>query len=133
VTPLLPHPYSLILALPLLVPSLLLTFAGTFLLLDRTRQLPASTITSVSGRKKLLERDQTRRDKYGGFEEESDDEDEDWEGEVGGMKKKKGFRFICTGGVGGWLGGWVAGSESFPLPSYLALVPFPVGARSDES
>ncbi|PPR02857.1 hypothetical protein CVT24_002335 [Panaeolus cyanescens] len=89
-TPLLSStPYNLAYTLPLLVFSLVVTFAGTFLTLDRTRSFPSQTPSTSSSTAK-----------YNALP---------IPGSLDLTSKKRKFRWYLEGGIGGLLGGYLFG------------------------
>ncbi|KAF9046313.1 hypothetical protein BJ165DRAFT_1527423 [Panaeolus papilionaceus] len=89
-TPLLSStPYNMAYTLPLLLFSLVITFAGTFLTLDRTRSFPSQAAAATSS-----------TSKYSALP---------IPGSLDLMTKKRRFRWYLEGGVGGLLGGYVFG------------------------
>lgn len=97
-TPLLPTaPYLLAYALPLLLLSLVLTFAGTFLTLDRTRSFPSSSGVGSTYAPLPIP---------GGFTKKS--------------TKSLASKWVLEGGVGGLIGGYAFGG-AFRLSSSLMI------------
>lgn len=94
-TPLLPTtPYVLAYTLPLLLLSVLLTFAGTFLTIDRSRSFtPRSDASSYSSLP-------------GAFDH---------------PKKKRRFSWLLDGGIGGLASGYAFGRMSFLSHQYLQV------------
>ena len=92
-TPLLPStPYILAYSLPLLLLSLVLTFAGTFLTLDRSRSFPSRGTGTVYSSLALP-------------------------GALDQPKSKKKLTWALEGGIGGLIGGYVFGG-AFELPLF---------------